>query len=156
MADIITDLRRGARQLVSSNDALATQLTGRNRVLMMLGQFMFSVASAVPQTITHRASYKWPSQDVIGREPVLQYLGPGARSIELPGRIYPYYKGGLKQVQAMNQLAGLGEVQLLVDALGNIHGDFAITEVEETQSVFDASNAPRRIDFRMKLARASA
>jgi phage protein U len=154
MAEILTDLRQAAQRLIhSETDALASHLPGRDRVLMMLGRYMFSVTSAVPQSASHRVAYKWPSQDVVGGAPVLQYLGPGQHSVELPGRIYPHYRGGLDQVRAMRQLADSGDVQLLVDALGTVYGDFAITEVAETQKVFDANNAPRRIDFHLKLTR---
>ncbi|ROO28286.1 phage tail protein, partial [Salinisphaera orenii] len=111
MADIITDLRRGARRVTDTGlGPLATQMPTRERVMMMLGQFMFSVASAAPQQVGRRARYRWPAQHVIGRRPVLQHTGPGEESFTLPGRIYPHYKGGLRQLDAMRELAGLGDV----------------------------------------------
>ncbi|WP_111745626.1 phage tail protein [Salinisphaera orenii] len=152
MADIITDLRRRADDAL--HDDLARQMPGRERVMMMLGQFMFSVASAAPQQIGHKTEYNWPSQSVVGGRPVLQHTGRGAETLTLPGRIYPHYKGGLGQVRAMRQLAGIGDVQLLIDALGTVYGDFAITSVDETSTVFDADQRPRRIDFRLSLTRA--
>ena len=155
MPDIITDLRAAGRNAATQGaDALSNYITGRDRVMMMLGQFMFSMASATPQSVGRRDEYKWPAQDVIGKRPVLQNLGPGQTSFDLPGRLYPHYKGGLRQIEAMRELAGLGNTQLLVDALGFIYGDFVITDVEETQTTFDATEAPRRIDFRLRLAHA--
>ena len=122
--------------------------------MMMLGRFMFSVASAAPQQVRRTARYEWPAQALVGRRPVLQSTGRGDEGIELNGRIYPQYRGGIRQVQAMREMAGLGDADLLLDGLGFVYGLFAITEVEETSVVFDPTSAPRRIDFRLRLAHA--
>lgn len=153
MVDIVSELR-DTRRLGQVLDALRGQFTTRERVMMMLGRFMFSVASAAPQQVRRTARYEWPAQSLVGRRPILQSTGRGEEGIELNGRIYPQFRGGLRQVQAMRELAGLGDADLLLDGLGFVYGLFAITEVEETSVVFDATSAPRRIDFRMRLAHA--
>jgi phage protein U len=53
----------------------------------------------------------------------------------------------------MRTEAGKGEPLELVDGLGNVHGLWVITEVEETRKVLSAEGVPRRIDFRLQIKR---
>lgn len=62
-------------------------------VQMALGSYRFGLSAAAYQALERQAEWRWPSQDLLGAAPVLQYVGPGAQSIRLSGRIYPHYKG---------------------------------------------------------------
>ncbi|MCS4503902.1 phage tail protein [Arhodomonas aquaeolei] len=150
MVDIVEGLRDASR-VREGLEAVVGQVTNRDRVMMMLGPFMFSVGTAAPRQISRTARYSWPSQDRVGRRPLLQWTGRGAERIEIEGTIYPEFKGGLRQVQAMRELAGQGKRWLLVDGLGVVYGLFAILQVEETGSIYDKHGAPRRISFRLQL-----
>lgn len=150
MVDIVSSLR-GASRGREGLEAVRTQLTNRDRVLMLLGPFMFSVGTAAPRQIARTASFSWPAQERVGRRPLLQWTGRGEERLEIEGTIFPEYKGGLRQMQAMRELAGLGKRWLLVDGLGVVYGLFAILQVEETGTVYDKHGAPRRIDFRVQL-----
>lgn len=150
MVDIIKNLR-GASRIREGLEAVSTQLQNRDRIMMMLGPFMFSVGTAAPQQISRTARYMWPSQDRVGKHPLLQWTGPGEERLDIEGTIYPQYKGGLRQMQAMRELAGLGRRWILVDGLGVVYGMYAILEVDETGTVFHKDGAPRRIDFHLQL-----
>lgn len=150
MVDVIEGLRNASR-VREGLEAVHEQATNRDRVMMVLGPFMFSVGTAAPGQISRTARYSWPSQDRVGRRPLLQWTGRGAERMEIEGTIYPQFKGGLRQVQAMRELAGQGQRWLLVDGLGVVYGLFAILQVEETGSVYDKHGAPRRITFRLQL-----
>lgn len=150
MVDIIGGLRDASR-MREVMTAVARQMANADSVMMMLGPYMFSVGTAAPQTMSHRASYSWASQDRVGQRPLLQWTGPGAERLTLNGRIYPQYKGGLSQIQLMREMAGIGWRWLLVDGMGKVYGLFAIREVEETGTLYDYYGAPRRIDFRLQL-----
>lgn len=150
MVDIVSGLRDASR-VREGLEAVRDQVTNRDRVMMMLGPFMFSVGTAAPQQIARTARYSWPSQERVGRRPLLQWAGRGEERLEVAGVIYPVYKGGLRQVQGMRELAGVGKRWLLVDGLGVVYGLFAILQVEETGRVYDKFGAPRRINFRLQL-----
>lgn len=150
MVDVISSVRNASR-VREGIEAARDQLTNRDRVMMMLGPYMFSVGTAAPQQMTRTASYSWASQERVGRRPLLQWTGRGEETVELEGVIYPGYKGGLRQVQAMRELAGMGKRWLLVDGLGVVYGLYSILQVEETGRVLDKHGAPRRIDFRLQL-----
>lgn len=153
MVDIVSGLRTVGR-VREGLTAVAGQALNRDRIMMMLGPFMFSVGTAAPDSVRHSARYSWPSQSRVGERPLLQWTGPGEEQVTLDGTIYPYYKGGLGQMAALRELAGLGQAWLLVDGLGTVYGEMAITRVEETRRVYDRIGAPKRIDFNLQLEHA--
>ena len=119
--------------------------------MMALGDFRFSLQTAAYQTLKRTAEYRWPSQARVGREPALQYTGPGSETVQLNGEIYPQFRGGLDQVQKMRKLAGNGKPLLLTDGEGNYWGKWCIARVEEEQSIFTGPGLPRKISFNLDL-----
>lgn len=152
MADIITSLTNFSR-MRAGIEAVAAQVSRSSRIMWMLGPFMFSRDTAAPQTLRRASEFVWPSQDRFGRDPALQYTGPGADTIELDGVIYPHYAGGFSQIAAMRELAAQGQPQLLIDGRGMVYGKWSILRVEETGTVFLDNGAPRKIGFRVSLQR---
>ncbi|MDT8428485.1 MAG: phage tail protein [Pseudomonadales bacterium] len=150
MVDIINNLRNASR-VREGLEFIRDTIRDRGRIMMMLGPYMFSLGTAAPQSVFRSAAYSWPGQERIGRRPLLQSTGPGIETIDIEGVIYPEYRGGLRQVQAMRELAGLGRPWLLVDGLGVVYGLFAILQVDEGATFYDRNGAPRRIDFRLQL-----
>lgn len=120
-------------------------------VMMALGTFRFGVNQANYQKARRVAAFRWQKQDRIGRAPALQYLGPDAMTMTLEGEIYPHFKGGLRQVEGMMLVAGLGQPMMLVDGLGWVWRRWAITGVEDERTLFMADGAPRAIEFTLSL-----
>lgn len=97
--------------------------------------------------------WRWPSQDRFGKPPVLQHVGQGAETITLPGVIYPEWRGGLGQLDAMRAQAGKGEPLTMVDGQGRMMGLWAIERIDEKQAVFADAGAPRKVEFTLQLRR---
>ena len=117
----------------------------------MLGEFQFSVQSAAYQELTRADEYKWANHERFAQLDALQFTGPGPSTITLPGVIFPEYRGGLGQIEAMRTEAAKGEPLDLIDGLGFILGRWVIERVEERQSVFAAAGMPRRQEFTLAL-----
>ncbi len=124
-----------------------------NRIMMGLGWYQFGIDKAAYKQLSRSTEYRWQGQDRIGRQPAQQYIGPGRETITLNGTIYPFYKGGLGQLESMRALAGRGAPLILVDGLGVIWGKWVITRIEETQSNFFGDGVPQKVGFKMDLAR---
>lgn len=124
-------------------------------IMMQLGSFQFGVNTAAYQSLKRSSEWRWPSQDRFGSSPVLQYVGPGAESITLPGVIYPEWRGGGGQIEKLRTLAEKGEPQTMIDGSGNILGKWVIERIEENQSVFAAGGDPRKQEFTIQLRRFS-
>ena len=121
------------------------------RVMLGLGEFRFEIATLAYQKFSLSQSWRWQEQARIHRDPALQFVGRNIGEIELDGVIYPSFKGGLAQVEAMRALADVGKPLQLVDGLGRIWGAWVITEISDTRTVFTDDGQPRKLEFRVKL-----
>lgn len=123
------------------------------RTLVALGAYRFAVASGGVGSVDRTTEWRWASQEVIGAPPALQYIGPGEDKVTLKGIIFPHYRGGLGQVDAMRAQAGRGQPLTLVDGTGRYYGVWVITSIGEEKSFLFADGAPRRIEFTVEIKR---
>lgn len=121
-------------------------------VLMTLGAFGFSLDTAAYAEFVRKHEYRWQPQERLGRPPAYQYVGPGSATVAFRGTLYPGFRGGPAQLDALRAEAGQGQPLLLTDGRGRVWGRWAILRLEETQTAFFADGAPRRVDFRLELA----
>ena len=124
-----------------------------SETMMALGSYRFSLDSAAWQELRRSTAYRWQALARLQRLPAQQFLGPGSETLDLKGVIYPHYRGGFKQLDAMRAQAGKGEPLLLVDGLGFIWGQWVVLQVDETQSVLLTNGQPRKLEFQLRLAR---
>lgn len=117
-------------------------------IMMKLGSYAFSIQSAAYQSFERSTAYAWASQERMGREAALQYVGPGEDAVSLSGVVFA---AGPVQAEAMRQEAAKGKPLLLVDGTGKIHGLWVVLSVTETGSVFFADGVARKTEFSLKL-----
>ena len=122
-------------------------------MMLALGPYRFSLNTSAYQSLKRSSEYRWPSTPRIGKEPLLQAIGPGCDRIDLDGVIYPHFRGGLGQINAMRDSAAKQEPLMLINGQGNVLGRFVITQIEESQNTFLADGAPRKIEFRLSIER---
>jgi len=120
-------------------------------VMMALGAYRFSVATGGMGDTDRTTEWRWQSQEVIGAPPALQYVGPGEDKMTIKGTIFPHFRGGLNQVDAMRNQAGMGKPLILVDGTGRFYGEWVITSIGESRSVFMSDGAPRKIEFTLDI-----
>ncbi len=120
-------------------------------VMMTLGRYRFGITTAAYAELTRTAEWRWQTLDRFGDTPAVQHTGKGAESITLPGVIFPEWRGGAGQLDAMRALADSGEPQMLIDGSGRVMGMWAIERVEERQATFAAAGMPRRQEFTLAL-----
>ena len=121
--------------------------------MMALGEFRFGIATAAYESLLRTVQYRWPIQERINRPVARQFVGIGEETCSLEGVIYPHHAGGLSQLQSMRDQAGKGEPLMMVTGLGDILGRWVILRVEEGQTVFFSNGMPRKVTFKMELAR---
>ncbi len=121
--------------------------------LLTLGGYPFQIDRAAYDELRRRTDYRWAEIDRMGAGPLLQAIGPGRDEIELSGTVFPHWKGGLWQIDALRALQALGQpLQLVASWSGpNVLGYWVILGVEEEQGTLIANGAPLRQDFRVAL-----
>jgi phage protein U len=120
-------------------------------VLLRLGEFGFSIDTAAHQQLQRRADYKWPGQHRMLVGEAKQWVGPGGETITLSGVILPHWRGGLKQLDTMREMARKGEPLPLVTGWGEFLGRWVIEAVDEAQSHITTRGAPLRQAFTLTL-----
>lgn len=121
--------------------------------MMRLGPFKFSVDTAAYQRLQRSTEYRWSRQTRIGIDDALQFTGMGPETIDLQGVVYPFYKGGLGQVDRMRSAASSGIPLPLIDGRGRVYGLWAIESVTEQQQTFQQRGVPKRQEFTLRITR---
>ena len=120
-------------------------------VLLSLGDYQFGMSTAAHDSMQESTAWRWVTQYRLGRDPALQYVGPGQRTLKLSGTIYPHFRGGLGQITEMKEEANEAEPLTLVDGQGNNMGTWVIKKISETQTNYFRDGIPKKIDFSLDL-----
>jgi phage protein U len=124
-------------------------------MMMNLGGFPFLMDTAPYQELVRQTSWKWPEQDVIGGEPVLQFTGKEAEKITLRGMLVPGFTGGREVVTALRLLGDLGTPLPLVAGNGFFLGLWVLESVEHGEDIHFSDGSPRRMTFSVTLKKSS-
>lgn len=122
-----------------------------NRIMMMLGEYPFSIYTAAYDQLQHTSEYNWQSQQRLGQKPAQQFTGLGSDTIGLSGVMLPDFSGGAAQIETMRETAAKGEALILVSGTGFVLGKWCITKISDTGSIFWGNGAARKIEFSMDL-----
>lgn len=122
-------------------------------IMLALGSYRFQLSTATYQTYSRHTTWRWPQQDLIGRDPILQFVGPNLDTLDLDGVIYPHFAGGLGQLDLMRDEAALGKPLPLISGQGFYLRRWVILSVKEAYPAFLPGGVPRKIDFALQLKR---
>ncbi|MEJ2794393.1 phage tail protein [Iodobacter sp. LRB] len=122
-------------------------------MMMVLGMFVFELASAPYQTLEQSKSWRHASQTRIGIGPANQFLGPDAETIALSGVLYEELNAGEVSLLALEEMADTGEEYFLIEGTGWIYGEYVIESIKTTRSLFYKNGSARKIEFNLSLKR---
>lgn len=120
-------------------------------MMMALGTFRFAFNTAAYQSLERTDNYPWVEQGRLGRKPAMQLPSDGASEITLNGIIFPDWRGGQGQIEAMRNAASRRQPLMLVSGSGRVFGLYVILSIKETQSYFKQHGAPRKQEFSISL-----
>jgi phage protein U len=122
-------------------------------MMMVLGMFVFELASAPYQTLEQSKSWRHASQTRIGTGPAHQFLGPDAETITLSGALYEELNAGEVSLLVLDEMANTGEKYFLIEGTGWIYGEYVIESIKTTRSLFYQNGSARKIEFNLSLKR---
>jgi phage protein U len=96
-------------------------------VMMGLGSYRFSLATAAYDQLVRSAEWRWPAQEVIGAIPVRQYTGRGETTISLSGMLYPHYKGMLGLPNLLARLPGVASALGTIASISSVLSRFGLS-----------------------------
>lgn len=112
--------------------------------------YYFNLDTAAFDELRSQTEFRWASQERLSRRPVQQAVGMGEEKLILKGLIFPGFKGGLKQLDALRsigaQLMPLG----LTTGYGDVLGNWCLKSLEEEQSALLQGGIPRKQSFTLE------
>jgi phage protein U len=121
--------------------------------LLQLGSHQFEVLPLTYQRLWQQADFRWPALERLGREPALQYLGPGEKRITISGLLFPEAIGGWDKFRAFERTAGAGQPMMMVLGTGHVFGRVVITSISEAHAAIGYAGLPRKLSFDIEVAR---
>ncbi len=114
------------------------------RVQMALGGFRFEMGRTDYEKARRTLTWRWARQDVIGNYPVHQFVGEGARTLQLAGSIFPV-KSGVDALDGLEQAASQRQPLRLADEFGHFLGYWVITSLQlEDVKLFESRPLEQR------------
>jgi uncharacterized protein len=132
---------------------MASSPLSSSRELMTLGMFVFSMDSALYDTLTRSREWRHATADRFGARAASQFIGPGNDNVSLSGRIVPEIAGRYSAIETLAEMAATGDTYPLIDGLGRILGHYRIVRLDEDHAAIMAGGLPRILDFRLELER---
>ncbi|CAB5564704.1 phage tail protein [Citrobacter sp. wls715] len=121
------------------------------RVMMMLGNFAFSIDTTAYHQLTREASWRWSEQERIGKQDLLQYTGKPGRTVRLEGQSHAFFRKGVGAVNELFDLAEQAKPQQLVSGEGDVLGWWVVTDFSDTTSKFLPGGGHRNKNWTMTL-----
>lgn len=121
--------------------------------LLQLGSHQFEVLPLSYQQLTQRAEYRWPSLERLGREPALQFMGPGQKRIQISGLLFPEAIGGWDKFRSFERTANVGQPLMMVLGTGHVFGRVVIAGIGEVHDHIGYAGLPRKLSFDIEVMR---
>ncbi|MBJ9641579.1 phage tail protein [Citrobacter sp. FDAARGOS_156] len=121
------------------------------RVMMMLGNFAFSIDTTAYHQLTREASWRWSEQERIGKQDLIQYTGKPGRTVRLEGQSHAFFRKGVGAVNELFDLADQAKPQQLVSGEGDVLGWWVVTDFSDTTSKFLPGGGHRNKNWTMTL-----
>jgi phage protein U len=126
--------------------------SGNLPTMMVLGDYIFSLNTLVFQEWARTTEWKWPAQERMGQLAAKQFTGRGEDALELPGVIYPDYKGDIQSLDELRAMANDGLPYDLTDSMGFYQGRWVINRLDEKQTHHKTDGTPRKVEFTLRLS----
>ena len=122
-------------------------------MLYQLGEVVFEVAPFNVDSIEKSSSTDSAWKPVFGAPERAEYVGEGAETMTLHGRLFPQALGGLDVMRLLHEQRVRAGAQFLMRGDGVPMGWFLIEKVAERSTYLDSQGVGRMIEFDIELRR---
>ena len=126
----------------------------QNFALATLGVFVFTRQTIPFQSLDRTASWRHPTNSVVGAMPKTQFTGKDSETVTISGRLAPEITGGKLSLAMLELMAESGAAFPLIEGADfMLMGFFVIESIQETRTELFGDGTPRLIDFTLNLKR---
>ncbi len=125
----------------------------KERHLLVIGEFKFSVATTAFESLSKKVSYRWAENKLSKGNSVLFFSGADNEEISIKATLYPLI-GGKNAREAFDRLkaiAAAGKEQIVIDSSGRSLGRWVITALSCHLSAFSAAGDAKKIEIDINL-----
>lgn len=112
--------------------------------------YYFNLDTAAFEELRRQNSFRWVAQERLARSTAQQAVGLGDEKISIKGAIFPAFKGGLGQLQALRSIGRQLQPLSLTTGYGEVLGNWCLTGIDEDQSHLLAGGIPRKQGFSLE------
>lgn len=112
--------------------------------------YYFNLDTAAFDQLRRQTRFRWAGQERLSRETAQQAVGLGEENISIRGAIFPAFKGGLGQLQALRSIGRQLLPLSLTTGYGEVLGTWCLTRIEEEQGSLLAGGIPRKQGFSLE------
>lgn len=112
--------------------------------------YYFNLDTAAFDELRRQTGFRWVGQERLTRSIAQQAVGLGDDKITLKGAIFPTFRGGLGQLQALRTIGRQLQPLNLTTGYGEVLGTWCLTRIEEDQSNLLAGGIPRKQGFSLE------
>lgn len=123
-------------------------------MLFALGAVTFEVWPLNTDSIDRQAETSFAEKPVLGRRPLVEYVGEGAETIRMSGRIFPAKFGGETDLFLLDEQRKAGKALPLMRGDGRPYGWYVIESLSERSRYLDRRGVGKVIEFDIALRRA--
>lgn len=124
-------------------------------MLMQLGKVPFEVHPFNAERVDHDHSTDFVAKPVAGAPEPLEYVGEGAETWQIRGRMLPAHLGGMQHLESLTSARKSGRPQYLVRGDGKVLGWVVILGVRERGQWLDPEGVPQVIDIDIDVRRSA-
>ena len=117
------------------------------RVMLLLGDFEFSIDMLTYNQLAREANWRWSAQERIGQADLLQYTGKTRRTVTLQGEAHASLHRGVNAIDDLYLLADKATPLLLVSGAGDVLGYWVVEKFSDSTTRFLPAGAPRHKTF---------
>jgi uncharacterized protein len=125
-------------------------------MLMALGPLSFEVLPLNATETQRVATGGWVDKPVVGRRPVLEWMGDGQDEMTIIAKLFPAKFGGLSSLAVVDAMRSSGMPHFLVRGDGTPLGWYAVITMTEKSTYLDQGGVGQVIEVNLKLRRADA
>lgn len=115
--------------------------------------YYFNLNTAAFDELRRQTSARWAAQERLTRDIAQQAVGHGEDKLSLKGVIYPAFKGGLKQLDALRSIIRKLQPVTLITGYGDVLGTWCLVSVDEEQGALLAGGIPRKQGFSLEFVK---
>jgi phage protein U len=112
--------------------------------------YYFNLDTAAFDELRRQTGFRWAGQERLTRSIAQQAVGLGDDKITLKGAVFPTFRGGLGQLQALRSIGRQLQPLNLTTGYGEVLGTWCLTSIEEDQSNLLAGGIPRKQGFSLE------